>query len=340
MPSAFAQSGHFVLIAQGNQSSVANTGAYPSSANWIYRYGQGFNGTTTGAFVASQFNKIRSEASSMITLDVIQYSDAGYSSTVYTCSFEVGTGTGNFTDTFFQLFLLSSPSGCVFDPNLYVAVNVSFIGANGGASGNYTDTNYTTYRGSSATTTFLYSNSFSGGSPINIKSVYFSIVANGFQITPTASSSGISISGAQAFCNDAYASSTGIGATIGNGVCVGLGFLFIPTPESMQQFPNLAQTELPLHFPFSWFTSIQSTWQGASATSSSFYNLTLNLKDATASSTNTSLPLILPNITLFSASTIEQYLSTSTRDRMKGFISMALWLGLATDVYFIALSIL
>jgi len=110
-------------------------------------------------------------------------------------------------------------------------------------------------------------------------------------------------------------------------------FLFQPTETSLAQFQTLASTTQS-KFPFSYIASVNSVWSGlvASSTSNS-PSFVYNLHDLGIGST-TPLGNILPNATVFSASTTMQYFPSGTFDTLKALAGIAIILVLVSDIFF------
>jgi len=311
----FAQSGHFVLLAQSNVAS--SSAVLSSDVTWGLGIGNGWVGTSTGAFVADSsygnsgtvFNTYQTEVM------VSSYNDAGYTSHVSDCVF-ADTSHSYVQSTFFHQ-LTSYTGDCVFNPSLYYVVYTFFAGSSSGITSH-------SYFGLSSTAllpTYFTVQASSG--PVV---PYFSLVGDGFQITPTASSTGLFFSGAQEFCNSAFASSTGIGATIGNGLCIGLGYLFVPTPASIQAFQAIPST-LGATPPMSWFGQIKGILDTAEASSTdNWVNLSIDFGTSTQVLKFTKLDVI-------STTTMSRYLNDSTRGLIKNLLSVSFFLLAAGLIY-------
>lgn len=315
-----AQSGHFVLVQQGKlpDQTPYTTGIL----QFEVRIGTGYVGTTTGAFMAVS-GVSNTTASAPASLVIVGYPLSSYTGTSLTCRYDMrnqpaGSYSATSTNPFMQLDFQQEvdPGACTFRSSYYYKVQMTSDFSNagifnpgsvGGLYGWVPPTGW-------ATTTATISNFFP----------YFTIVADGFQITPTASSSGLFLSGAQEFCHSQFGSSTSFGSDIGNGICIAVGYLFVPTPESVQAIPNL-QTSLALHAPFSWVYGTISTWNTLSASSS--VNLPIYTVDSSKFdfSSSTALGSILPSsITLLSTSTINTYLPAGIHDTLYTLASFAI----------------
>lgn len=323
VPSAHAQSN----IAVFSQGVLASTTSYlTSGATWAVNIGNGYTGTTTGAFVAMSVHTASSPGQG-IRVILAGYSDSGYTTNVANCAYTAQDITGPYTasatstNPFTQLtHVQSGLDQCSLNPNLYykILVNYQLFGTGEYASfaGN---ANWIPRTGWSID----YS---SGQSPFPPFFPQFAIVSNGFQITPTASSSGIFFSGAVDYCNSAFASSTGIGATIGNGLCIATGFLFVPTAASIQQFQDFS-TALQNVIPFSYYYDVSTIFTDSSASSTQnmvAYSANLSVLDAASS---TGFGPILPTspFDFFSSTTISHYLPVGMHDFLYTLMQTAIW---------------
>jgi len=102
-----------------------------------------------------------------------------------------------------------------------------------------------------------------------------------------------------------------------------VGYLFTPTQNVGLTYQGIS-TDFQQKFPFSYFYSIANTWQnlnaGASGQSPTY---TYDFADLGIGST-TPMGNLLPNITVFSASTTEEYFPTGTFDLLKGLAQIAI----------------
>jgi len=163
---------------------------------------------------------------------------------------------------------------------------------------------------------------------------YVALDVSSWSLVPTSTDTGIFVSGAQDFCNDAFASSTGIGATIGNGLCVAGGFLFIPSSDSLSQWSSMPQN-LEAVVPFSYFFDVKNVLNGSSASTTQnlpTYSIDLGVLDAASS---TAMGRILPtgNFSFFSTTTINRYLPAGMHDLLYFLMQSAIWVGMAFYLY-------
>lgn len=109
-------------------------------------------------------------------------------------------------------------------------------------------------------------------------------------------------------------------------------FVVVPTSDSVNQFATLG-TDLQSRFPFSWFSTIVNTWNGLTAsTTANSQTLEFRLHDLGIGST-TQMGNILPNVIVFSSSTVEQYFGGNF-DTWKNLGAIAILLTLIADIFF------
>jgi len=172
-----------------------------------------------------------------------------------------------------------------------------------------------------------------GGAHGDLAMPYFAIVKDNFQITPDSESTGLSLSGAQDFCNDAFASSTGIGATIANGLCVGLGFLFIPSSGSISQYADLS-TGLSQVIPFSYGYDVASIFGGLEAsTTQNFPTYSIGLSAIDFSSSTAMGPIFPSTLEFLSTTTINQFLPAGMHDLLYNLMIFIIWVEVAFVLY-------
>jgi len=330
-----AQGKDILVAGQGILStSIATT---TSSSQYEAKIGTGYNGTTTLAFMKYTFDKHSSYNYGVGDLTLLEYSDSSYSINTNTCTwnnqynsganpdFPNGQDSVTLTNTHYvQLEPINlSFTDCHMDPSRYYKVRITFV-ANG------SDTDNLVYYGTDNPNITWTVTKTAGPADFEHPNFFpmFALTGNGFQITPTSGpeSTGYDLSGAQAYCNSAFASSTGIGATIGNGLCVSLGYLFIPAEGSFTQFQQIPES-INGRFPFSWIGNMRTILEGANASSSdNFINLGINFGTTTQKLGFTSL-------TIISTSTLDKYFPSTMRTAAKTLIATALYLGLAYAIY-------
>lgn len=327
--------GSFVFVQQ-SQADVA-TSTFPNpggggvfEAGYTVRLGSGYVGTSTLAFVTGQFVTSSSPARYPVALIVEQFDDAAYSvNPVALCQFNASLSNGTFPGAS-PAFIQLNPNGCsgaLLQSNKYYAVDIYFESQPGVVDW----TNYYGTYNSPYVTYFIGSTTISNFTP------QFALTGDGFYITPTASSTGLLLSGAQAFCDAQFGSSTngafGIGSDIANAFCQVGGYLFVPTPASLQQFQQLEPT-MALKAPFSFVFGTVSTWDSLTAsTTLSVPEYSIDLASTGIGST-TALGNILPNqMDLLSSSTINKYLPAGVHDTLYNLAEIAIALIAVAGMY-------
>jgi len=326
---SFAQSGHFVLLQQG---SVASTTLYGVGHPFYeVRIGSGYQGTTTGAFMAVSVTTLTT--TSNFVVDIIGYPTSAYSGSVSDCRYDsrnqvAGVYSATSSDPFLQLDfqqVFGTAGSCAFNPALFYKVTVDANFSNpvvtgpGSLAGRY---DWSVPVGW-ATTTATISDFFP----------YFTIVADGFQITPTASSSGLFLSGAQEFCNSQFGSSTSIGSYVGQGICIGFGYLLVPTAESVQQFTQISSV-LAQVVPFSYFYDVSDIFNSSTASSSvNFTPLTLNLRGTGVGSTTAWASVLPSSFSYLSSTTITTYVPGTLYDLLFLLMRSAIWIAVLFHLY-------
>jgi hypothetical protein len=123
------------------------------------------------------------------------------------------------------------------------------------------------------------------------------------------------------------------GNIFSDGICSAAVYLFVPNPDILNQYSELASTTIPDKFPFSWVFDVKNSITGASATSSmGTTTFSFNLHDIGIGS-STSMGNFLPNFTVFSEQTVKTYIAPSIWSAFQALIAAALWLVLAFDIY-------
>lgn len=163
-------------------------------------------------------------------------------------------------------------------------------------------------------------------------------------ITPQFSIDTFSTTTASSFCDEnvPYDNTDIVSATltyVPNGLCRVGAFLAIPNQTSLNQFTTLSATTKE-KFPFSYVVTVLTTWGTLTASSTANApTFTYSLHDLGIGST-TPLGNILPNITIFSSSTVQTYFPSSTFDAFKTLASIALVLILVGDIFFTSRNLL
>jgi len=115
-------------------------------------------------------------------------------------------------------------------------------------------------------------------------------------------------------------------SSFANGLCHAGVFLFVPSQEVTNGFLTQKNILVEQKFPFSWITDLRSQLEGLSASSTeNFFNLTINFGSTTQMFGFTEL-------TVISTSTMNTYLSTSTRNAIKNLLATMFYLA---AIYFI-----
>jgi len=329
LPIAQAQSapiGHFVLLQQGDRTTETNYQA--SGLTWNLLLGNGFTGTTTGAFISASFVSGSSGPVQAIRVLISGYSDPSYSTIVGTCGYTGEDLPPNYSasatssNPFTQLtHVQSGLNDCTLNPALYYKVVVTFqpSGVTISSIDYFGTASWSPPNGWTADVT----------NPLYPYFPQFAIVGDNFQITPTASSSGIFLSGALDFCKSAFASSSapGIVTDIGIAGCDIVSFAFVPTPLSVQQFQDFS-TALQNKIPFSYYNDTASILNGA--TGSSTQNLQSFAMDFSGTALATTSGPIASNVlthnyVLLSTSTITQYVPADLYNLLYGLEVSAIW---------------
>lgn len=315
-------SGHFVLVAQGNLSATSTATDTASGKGVMYLIGNGYTGSSTSAFLALKCTSGCSFGN--LAVGYFAYSDAGYTSQVGACVYDAVGNSGAF-DGFIQLSNKTTETGvgCNFLPQYYYNVQLSLHDAL------TFGTHLKYYYGSTVNShdwVTCIPTSPSSCTATETFFPYFSIVGSNFQINPAASSTGIFFSGAVDLCNNLFASSTGIGGYIGNGVCIAGGFLFVPSESAISSFQNIPAT-LGRTPPISWFGEIKDILDTAEASSTeNWINLSINFGTTTQK-------LGFTNLNVISTTTLSKYMDTNTRLLIKNLISVSFYLLAAGLIY-------
>lgn len=280
---ASAQSGPTIILSQGQLDATSTQHSGVDTAQFVAQVGNGWSGNASSTVVAAKINGINVGTGQMVRVDIDAYASSTYTTSVATCTYDSTGLTGNY-DGFIQLSHLfqNINNGCTFDPSLFYTVTVLYHDAGWSHIGQYYGS-LTNSKGWNWSTT---------GGPAGFYAM-FDVLGTSWALIPTTTSSGVFFSGAVDTCNGLFASSTGIGATIGNGLCIAAGFLFIPNSQSVQSFFDIPQT-LAQTFPFSWGVQARGILQNetASSTGDTFLNLHVSVGATTSSFYIADVPLI------------------------------------------------
>lgn len=115
------------------------------------------------------------------------------------------------------------------------------------------------------------------------------------------------------------------GNVFAEGICVGVSFLLLPSPSSLNAFFAIPATAAG-KFPFSWIVGARTEFNSLSvASTTAMVSLSFNFQDLGIGST-TSMGNILPDVNVFSKSTIETYISPTLWDTFQTLIAAGMWL--------------
>jgi len=114
-------------------------------------------------------------------------------------------------------------------------------------------------------------------------------------------------------------------------LCRAFSYLFIPNPTVLNQFTAIGPT-LETKFPVSWFYQVQTEIQSVATTTLSSPVWTMNLANIGIGST-TSMGNFLPNLTIFSSSTVKTYISESNWQLLMILAGASVWLGAFYTLY-------
>jgi len=116
------------------------------------------------------------------------------------------------------------------------------------------------------------------------------------------------------------------------GICVAFSYLFLPSPQVLNEWGTLASTSAQ-HFPISWFYEVRDAFSGITASSSTMTEFEFSMHDLGLGST-TAIGNVLPDATIFSTSTITHFMPAGVWVAIQALMAAALWLGLAADIWF------
>jgi len=138
----------------------------------------------------------------------------------------------------------------------------------------------------------------------------------------------------------AYASSSQLQATcstgniFGDAFCTAISFLFLPNPNVINAYTTLFGTVLPTKFPFSLFFGVSAEFSTLSASSTANLGTVSINFSSVPSVASSSFGALLPNVTILSTSTITHYMPSGFWSGLQFLITCALWIGLATDIFY------
>lgn len=155
--------------------------------------------------------------------------------------------------------------------------------------------------------------------------------------TPSPNFAGFATSTLARTCDSSFATTTGfldtVGASISNGLCRVGSFLFVPSPDAITQFQNLASTTSS-KIPFSYFYDVQAIYSGSSAsTTQNFTSFSAGLS-AIDFSSSTPMGSILPtNLTFLSSTTINHFMPVGMHDTLYNIMIFAIWFEVMYLIY-------
>jgi len=322
VPVAYAQSGPLVILGQGYVNATSSDQSPPGVATYSIYVGQGFVGSSTSAVVSV---KHTSTTGVDLRVDIDSYSDSAYQNSVGTCTWDNTGGNTGTADGFVQLTHLFQQisGGCTLNPANYLKISLTYssVGTRipyiyGGTSSFHNYPNCTS------------ANSFPDCHDSHVSSFfpYFNVLGGSWSLLGTTTSSGVFFSGAVDLCNNAFASTTGIGATIGNGICIAAGFLFVPNSDSVQAFFGIPQS-LGNTFPFSWLVQIKNILAGATASSSENF---ISIHTSVGTSTSS---FYIADAELISTSSLATFFPDSVRLPLKTTLAVGFYLLAAGFLY-------
>jgi len=125
---------------------------------------------------------------------------------------------------------------------------------------------------------------------------------------------------------------SGSGNIFSYGICTSFAFLFVPSPDVLNNWSEIATTTQS-KFPFSWIKQTKATIDALSASASTTPTYTIGLHDLGIGST-TAMGNVMPNITALSSSTIHTYIPDSAWNAMQLFMVGGLWVLLGIDIFY------
>lgn len=229
---------------------------------------------------------------------------------------------------FLQQFNEPLNTSCVITPD--ETAFADFMGSNGTPiDAFYWGTNNTLQYGVS----YLNGSNFRTG--FGVFSPQFGFTAEGFTITPTTTSSGLtSLSGAQSFCNNQFGTSTGgllgLGTDFANSMCQVFGFMFIPNTQSLTDFANMP-SDLQNKFPFAWGIQVKNLFNSLAASSTANYpDITYGIGTSTPGYEN---QIIGSSLSIANGTTIQKLAPDSTWSLLRTIMGYMLWIAFAYFVY-------
>jgi len=116
-------------------------------------------------------------------------------------------------------------------------------------------------------------------------------------------------------------------------LCDGVLWFFVPNMSQMSNQLASTKTLINSKFPFSYIASLQSAITTANSETSST-DMTLTLHYDTAISSSTSFGSWAPTLTMFSASTVRQYIPDTGWSLLRTLFSIAIYVGTVEFIYY------
>jgi len=333
IPSVHAQA-PVLIFGQGQVNEATSTGSSPGS-NFSQSVGLGISGRTGTIESVTLFGTIQTIADDSATVYIEQSTTTNFSiSPIGSCVFD-SAGLDGPISGFLQLTHIQSVSGygCTIQASSTVKVTLqlhTLSGTNPFSVINGSFVNNKGWNWCSPSSSYFCG---SGGSATSSFMASFGLIGNSFSLVPTTTDSGLLFSGAFSYCNDVFASTTGIGATIANGMCIALGYLFIPTPASVSQFGNFTST-LQSTQPFSYYYDVSDIINGQSASSTAnFTALSVDLRATGVGSTSPWGQVLPQSFAYLSSTTIMTYINPTLYDLLFLLMRFAIWITVLFHFY-------
>jgi len=162
--------------------------------------------------------------------------------------------------------------------------------------------------------------------PVDFSRVYFPVVYSSTSQAIPANSSlweSLSVASSTTHCDS--------GNILSDGFCNVMVYLFVPNPNITNQYAGLVSTSSPnslsVRFPFSWMFGVKGLIDNTSA-SSSMNMVAPEIDFSSGISTTTPFGNFMPKLTIFSTSTIQQYLPAGMWQLIYFLMQCSLWLSL------------
>jgi len=179
---------------------------------------------------------------------------------------------------------------------------------------------YIAFRVSGGLLSFIYGpenidwNSLSVAPPLDFNAVKFVATSTSFFSGTTSSSTLEAISLECSQSGNIFAAA----------LCRAFAYLWIPNPTVLNQYSQIGPA-LATKFPLSWFYQVQTAVNTVSTTTLSSPIWTMNFHDIGIGST-TPMGNVLPNLVVFSSSTVKQYITETQWTALMTLAGAAIWL--------------